>query len=80
MLRDELCRGARNKKEDFDLGISPDRFSTISYGEELPLCKEQPRALCRQGCSHYIDLWRTGDGSREEWAFKTYFAAEPSQR
>jgi len=24
-----------------DLGISPSRLSTISYGEELPLCKEQ---------------------------------------
>lgn len=24
-----------------DLGISPGRLSTVSYGEELPLCKEQ---------------------------------------
>jgi peptidoglycan-associated lipoprotein len=24
-----------------DLGIVPGRLSTVSYGEELPLCKEQ---------------------------------------
>jgi len=27
-----------------DLGVSPDRLSTISYGEELPMCKEQSEA------------------------------------
>jgi peptidoglycan-associated lipoprotein len=27
-----------------DLGIAPSRLSTISYGEELPLCKEQDEA------------------------------------
>jgi peptidoglycan-associated lipoprotein len=40
-----LALGARRAKAVQDylttLGISPDRLSTISYGEELPLCREQ---------------------------------------
>jgi len=40
-----LALGARRaesvKRYLIDLGISPDRLSTISYGEELPICKEQ---------------------------------------
>ena len=40
-----LALGAKRaesvKRYLIDLGISPDRLSTISYGEELPTCKEQ---------------------------------------
>ena len=40
-----LALGAKRaesvKRYLIDLGISPDRLSTISYGEELPICKEQ---------------------------------------
>ena len=40
-----LALGAKRaesvKRYLIDLGISPDRVSTISYGEELPLCKDQ---------------------------------------
>ena len=32
------------KRYLIDLGISPGTLSTISYGEELPLCKEQNEA------------------------------------
>ncbi|HXG51987.1 MAG TPA: peptidoglycan-associated lipoprotein Pal [candidate division Zixibacteria bacterium] len=43
-----LALGARRaetvKRYLVDLGISADRLSTISYGEELPLCKEQSEA------------------------------------
>jgi peptidoglycan-associated lipoprotein len=39
-----LALGAKRadsvKRYLVDLGIAPGRFSTISYGEELPLCKE----------------------------------------
>lgn len=37
------------------LGISPGRLSTISYGEELPLCKEQNEACWgRNRRAHFI--------------------------
>jgi len=43
-----LALGAKRadsvKRYLIDLGISPDRLSTISYGEELPTCKEQNEA------------------------------------
>jgi len=43
-----LALGAKRaesvKRYLIDLGISPDRLSTISYGEELPMCKEQNEA------------------------------------
>ncbi len=45
-----LALGAKRaesvKRYLMDLGISPNILSTISYGEELPLCKEQNEA-CR---------------------------------
>jgi peptidoglycan-associated lipoprotein len=44
-----LALGAKRaesvKRYLIDLGISPDRLSTISYGEELPMCKE-PNEAC----------------------------------
>jgi len=43
-----LALGAKRadsvKRYFIDLGIRPDRLSTVSYGEELPLCKEQSEA------------------------------------
>ena len=40
-----LALGAKRaesaKRYLIDLGIAPDRLSTISYGEEIPVCKEQ---------------------------------------
>ena len=43
-----LALGAKRaesvKRYLIDLGISQDRLSTISYGEELPTCKEQNEA------------------------------------
>jgi peptidoglycan-associated lipoprotein len=40
-----LALGAKRaesvKRYLIDLGIAPDRLSTISYGEEIPMCKEQ---------------------------------------
>lgn len=43
-----LALGAKRaetvKRYFIDLGIPPSRLSTISYGEELPLCKEQDEA------------------------------------
>ncbi len=43
-----LALGAKRaetvKRYLMDLGVPPSRLSTISYGEELPLCKEQNEA------------------------------------
>src|SRR6266702_5339555 len=43
-----LALGAKRaesvKRYLIDLGISPDRFSTVSYGEELPTCREETEA------------------------------------
>jgi peptidoglycan-associated lipoprotein len=54
-----LALGARRAKAANDylvsLGVSPDRLSTISYGEELPLCSE-PSESCfaRNRRVHFI--------------------------
>ena len=38
-----------------DLGIAPDRLSTISYGEELPICKEQNEACwAKNRRAHFV--------------------------
>jgi peptidoglycan-associated lipoprotein len=54
-----LALGAKRtesvKRYLIDLGISPDRLSTISYGEELPLCKEQNEACwARNRRAHFV--------------------------
>lgn len=47
-----LALGAKRaesvKRYLVDLGIAPNRFSTISYGEELPLCKEHNESCWTQ--------------------------------
>lgn len=47
-----LALGAKRAQTARDylttLGISPDRLSTISYGEEIPVCKEQAESCWRQ--------------------------------
>jgi peptidoglycan-associated lipoprotein len=54
-----LALGARRAKAVKDylvsLGIAPERLSTISYGEELPLCRE-PNEACwaRNRRAHFI--------------------------
>ena len=54
-----LALGARRAKAVKDylvtLGISPDRLATISYGEELPLCRE-PSEECyaRNRRAHFV--------------------------
>ena len=54
------ARRARSVKDGLvDLGISADRMSTVSYGEELPICKESTEscwALNRR--VHIVDLNR----------------------
>ena len=43
------------KRYLIDLGISPGRVSTISYGEELPLCKEQNEACwAKNRRAHFV--------------------------
>jgi peptidoglycan-associated lipoprotein len=34
-------RAENSKRYLIDLGVSPNTLSSISYGEELPVCKEQ---------------------------------------
>lgn len=47
-----LALGAKRAKSARDymvsLGISPDRLSTISYGEELPLCREETESCWQE--------------------------------
>lgn len=47
-----LALGARRAEAAKDylvtLGISPDRLSTISYGEELPVCREKSKECWRE--------------------------------
>ncbi|MBI2365232.1 MAG: peptidoglycan-associated lipoprotein Pal [Deltaproteobacteria bacterium] len=54
-----LALGAKRaesvKRYLIDLGISPDRLSTISYGEELPMCKEQNEACwAKDRRAHFV--------------------------
>ena len=54
-----LALGAKRadsvKRYLIDLGISPDRLSTISYGEELPTCKEQNEACwAKNRRAHFV--------------------------
>lgn len=54
-----LALGAKRaesaKRYLIDLGISPGRLSTISYGEELPLCKEQNESCCAKNRrAHFV--------------------------
>lgn len=54
-----LALGARRaesaKRYLIDLGISPSALSTISYGEELPLCKEQNEACwAKNRRAHFV--------------------------
>jgi peptidoglycan-associated lipoprotein len=47
-----LALGAKRAQAAKDylvtLGIAPDRLSTISYGEEIPVCREQSESCWRQ--------------------------------
>jgi peptidoglycan-associated lipoprotein len=54
-----LALGARRAKAAKDylvsLGVSPDRLSTISYGEELPLCRDMSESCyARNRRVHFI--------------------------
>jgi len=54
-----LALGAKRaesvKRYLIDLGVSPDRLSTISYGEELPICKEQNEACwAKNRRAHFV--------------------------
>jgi peptidoglycan-associated lipoprotein len=54
-----LALGAKRaesaKRYLIDLGISPNRLSTISYGEELPMCKEQNEACwAKNRRAHFV--------------------------
>jgi peptidoglycan-associated lipoprotein len=54
-----LALGAKRaesvKRYLIDLGISPSTLSTISYGEELPLCKEQTEACwAKNRRAHFV--------------------------
>jgi peptidoglycan-associated lipoprotein len=54
-----LALGAKRaesvKRYLIDVGISADRLSTISYGEELPLCKEQTEACwAKNRRAHFV--------------------------
>ncbi len=58
-----LALGARRAKAVRDAlaahGVAPDRLSTVSYGEELPLCKEQTEECwARNRRAHLVDLSR----------------------
>jgi peptidoglycan-associated lipoprotein len=48
-------RAASVKRYLVDLGISPSTLSTISYGEELPLCREQNEACwAKNRRAHFV--------------------------
>ena len=54
-----LALGAKRavsvKRYFIDLGIAPDRLSTISYGEEIPMCKEQNEACwAKNRRAHFV--------------------------
>lgn len=54
-----LALGARRAKAAKDylvsLGIAPDRLSTISYGEELPLCRDlSEECMARNRRVHFV--------------------------
>jgi peptidoglycan-associated lipoprotein len=58
-----LALGARRARAVKDamvgMGISADRMSTVSYGEELPLCKESTESCwATNRRSHLTDLSR----------------------
>lgn len=58
-----LALGARRARAVKDamagMGISPDRMSTVSYGEELPLCKETSESCwATNRRAHFIDVNR----------------------
>jgi peptidoglycan-associated lipoprotein len=58
-----LALGARRARAVKDamagMGISPDRMSTVSYGEELPLCKESTESCWTTNRrAHFIDVNR----------------------
>ena len=58
-----LALGAKRAKTARDylvsLGVSPERLSTISYGEELPLCKESTESCWEQNRrAHFLVLNR----------------------
>jgi peptidoglycan-associated lipoprotein len=58
-----LALGARRARAARDylvtLGISAERLSTISYGEELPLCREQTEGCWQQNRrAHFLVLTR----------------------
>jgi peptidoglycan-associated lipoprotein len=58
-----LALGAKRAKAARDYlvtsGIAPDRLSTISYGEELPLCKESSESCWQQNRrAHFLVLNR----------------------
>jgi peptidoglycan-associated lipoprotein len=55
--------GAKRAKAARDylvtLGIAPDRLSTISYGEELPLCKDSSEGCWQQNRrAHFLVINR----------------------
>jgi len=48
-------RAESAKRYLIDLGISPSTLSTVSYGEELPLCKEQNEACwAKNRRAHFV--------------------------
>ena len=58
-----LALGAKRAKAARDylvsLGVSPERLSTISYGEELPLCREETESCWEQNRrAHFLVLNR----------------------
>jgi peptidoglycan-associated lipoprotein len=58
-----LALGAKRAKAARDylvsLGVSPDRLSTISYGEELPLCREASESCWQENRRvHFLVLNR----------------------
>jgi peptidoglycan-associated lipoprotein len=58
-----LALGAKRAKSARDylvsLGVSPDRLSTISYGEELPLCREATESCWQENRRvHFLVLNR----------------------
>jgi len=58
-----LALGAKRARAARDylvsLGVAPERLSTISYGEELPLCKESNESCWQQNRrAHFLVLNR----------------------
>lgn len=58
-----LALGAKRAKAVRDylvsLGVSPERLSTISYGEELPLCRDMTEGCWQQNRrAHFLVLTR----------------------